>query len=47
MLMENRHGLIVDMMLTHAIGTVEREAALAMLERMAGRHRITLASDKA
>ncbi|OYX43737.1 MAG: IS5/IS1182 family transposase [Sphingomonadales bacterium 32-64-22] len=47
MLMENRHGLIVDTMLTHATGTAEREAALAMLERMNGRHRITLAADKA
>ena len=47
LLMENRHGLIVDTMLTHATGTAEREAALAMLERMDGRHRITLAADKA
>ncbi|WP_184081944.1 IS5 family transposase [Sphingobium subterraneum] len=47
MLMENRHGLIVDTMLTHATGTAEREAALVMLERMNGRHRITLAADKA
>lgn len=47
LLMENRHGLIVDTMLTHATGTAEREAALAMLERMNGRHRITLAADKA
>ena len=47
LLMENRHGLIVDTMLTNATGTAEREAALAMLERMDGRHRITLAADKA
>ena len=47
LLMENRHGLIVDTMLTHATGTAEREAALAMLERMNGNHRITLAADKA
>ena len=47
LLMENRHGLIVDTMLTHATGTAEREAALAMLERRAGRHRITLAADNA
>ena len=46
LLMENRHGLIVDTMLTHATGTAEREPALAMLERMDGRHRITLAADK-
>jgi transposase len=46
-LMENRNGLVVDAMLTHATGTAEREAALAMLARMAGRHRITLGADKA
>lgn len=44
--MENRHGLIVYPMLTHATGTAEREAALAMLERMDRRHRITLAAEK-
>jgi hypothetical protein len=31
MLMENRHGLIVDAMLTHADGTAERDAALLMM----------------
>jgi transposase len=46
-LMENRNGLVVDAMLTHATGTAEREAALAMLARMDGRHRITLGADKA
>lgn len=40
-------GLIVDATLTHATGTAEREAALDMLVRMDGRHRITLAADKA
>lgn len=45
-LMENRHGLVVDAMLTHATGTAEREAAVTMLARMKGRHRITLAADK-
>lgn len=30
-LMENRHGLIVDAMVTHADGTAERDAALLML----------------
>ena len=47
LLMENRHGLIVDATLTPATGTAEREAALAMLGRLAGRHRITLGADKA
>ena len=32
-LMENRNGLIVDVQITHASGTAEREAALAMLKR--------------
>jgi len=32
-LMENRKGLIVDVEITHASGTAEREAALAMLGR--------------
>ncbi len=45
--MENRNGLVVDATLTHASGTAEREAALDMLNRMDGRHRITLAADKA
>ena len=33
MLMEGRHGLIVDAMLTQADGTAERDAALLMLYR--------------
>ena len=46
--MENRNGLIVDAELTHATGTAEREAALAMLDRRAGRGgRLTLGADKA
>jgi transposase len=45
-LMENRNGLVVDAILTHATGTAEREAALTMLSRMEGRHRITLGADK-
>ena len=32
-LTENRHGLVVDIELTEADGYVERDAALAMLER--------------
>jgi transposase len=46
LLMDNRHGLIVDAMLTPATGTAEREAAEAMLGRQAGRHRATLGADK-
>ncbi|WP_404380374.1 IS5 family transposase [Caenispirillum salinarum] len=46
-LMENRNGLVVGAALTHATGTAEREAALALLED--GRHgnrRVTLGADK-
>ena len=48
-LMENRHGLVVDLELTSATGTSEREAALRMLERMrqrVRRRRCTLGADK-
>jgi transposase len=47
LLMENRHGLVVDTALGQASGTAEREAAQAMLEAMPGRHRVTLGADKA
>jgi transposase len=46
LLMENRHGLIVDARLTHATGTAEPEAALAMLEALPGNARVTLGADK-
>jgi IS5 family transposase len=46
-LMENRNGLAVDVQLTQATGTAEREAALAMLDRRASRRRITVGADKA
>ena len=46
LLMENRHGLIVDALLTPATGTAERDAAEAMLGRQAGRHQATLGADK-
>jgi transposase len=45
-LMENRHGLVVDVELTRATGRAEREAALRMLDRQARRRRITLGADK-
>lgn len=44
-LMENRNGLAVDATLTHATGTAEREAALAMLDRRR-RRGTTLGADK-
>jgi transposase len=46
LLMENRHGLIVDARLTHATGTAEPEAALAMLAAQPHRHK-TVGADKA
>jgi transposase len=46
LLMENRHGLIVDARLTHATGTAEPEAALAMLRALRGGHK-TVGADKA
>lgn len=45
-LMENRTGLVMDVTVTQATGTAEREAALDMLERVPGDHRITVGADK-
>lgn len=45
-LMENRHGLVIDAMVTHATGTAEWEAALEMVTTLGGSNRITLAADK-
>jgi transposase len=42
-LMENRHGLVVDTRLTQATGTAERDAAAAMLQARRG----TVGADKA
>lgn len=46
-LMENRTGIITDILITQATGTAEREAALAMLDRRGGVRRLTLGADKA
>jgi len=46
-LMENRHGLAVDGLVTQATGWAERDAALQMLDRRGPRRRITLGADKA
>ena len=46
LLMENRHGLIVNAMVTAATGTAEREAALLMLGHRPAGKRITVAGDK-
>jgi transposase len=45
-LMEHRSGLIVQATVTPADGHGERDAALVMIERVPGRHRITVAGDK-
>jgi transposase len=45
-LMENRHGLVVDTDLTPADGYGERDAALRMAERIPGTQRVTLGADK-
>jgi len=44
-LMENRHGLVVNTRLTLATGTAEREAAVEMVPRR-GKCRVTLGGDK-
>jgi transposase len=44
--MENRSGLLVDTLLTPATGTAERLAALVMISRRPGDHRVTVGSDK-
>jgi len=45
-LMENRHGLLVDTMVTFADGTAERDAALLMASQMEGVKQVTLGGDK-
>jgi transposase len=46
-LIEHRSGLIVQATVTPADGHGERDAALTMVQRLPGRHRLTLAADKA
>jgi len=45
-LMENRNGLVVDVALTQATGTAERDTALDMLEQVPGSRRVTIGADK-
>ena len=45
-LMENRNGLAVDVVLSQATGTAETAAALTMLERVPTARRITIGADK-
>lgn len=47
-LMENRSGLLLDILVTQATGTAEREGAITLLKRRRGVHkRSTVAADKA
>jgi IS5 family transposase len=46
-LVENRHGLLVDLQLSTATGYAERETALEMLEEHMPRQRATLGADRA
>jgi hypothetical protein len=45
-LMENRHGLAVGGIVSHATGTAERKTALALISRHRRGRRITLDADK-
>ncbi len=47
-LMENRSGLLLDILVTQATGTAERDGAITLLKRRRGSHkRATLGADKA
>jgi transposase len=46
LLVENRHGLIVDALAWEANGRAERDTALLMLERIRGDHPVTVGGDK-
>ena len=45
-LMDNRHGLVVDAVVTQATGTAERDAAGEMIDRIRTDGEITLGADK-
>jgi hypothetical protein len=45
-LMENRNGLLVNLLVTEANGTAERDAAIEMLDERGTDRRITLGADK-
>lgn len=47
LLIENRHGLIVDVRTTHATGRAEREAAEAIIQAATQGRRVTLGAEKA
>src|SRR5437764_8253404 len=43
-IIENRHGLVVDTELLQCNGTAERDAAMLMVERLEGTQRVTIAA---
>lgn len=45
-LMENRNGLVANVEVLQANGTAERDAALLMIEAIAGDHQVTVGADK-
>ena len=45
-LMENRHGLVVDTRVNQATGIAKREAALSIAENIPGSNPVTLGADK-
>ena len=45
-LMDNRHGLPVDVEITQATGTAERDTALGMLQKVPGSKHLTVGADK-
>jgi transposase len=45
-LMENRNGLVADVEVLQAHGTAERDAALVMMESIAGNQSVTVGADK-
>jgi transposase len=47
LLMENRSGLVMGAQLTEATGLAERDAAMALIGDLSGRHRITVGADRA
>jgi IS5 family transposase len=47
LLMENRHGLVVEACVTPATGTAEREAAATMMREHGVRRGVTVGADKA
>ena len=46
MLIDNLEGLVVDVRLTPAAGTRERDAALKMLTTVSGSRRVTVGADR-